>query len=396
MHKHYNEVLAFLPHQASRDLLALDYPILGPISERGRVSSVIEELLQSFANNEAHSKKGDYNIVFGKSRLAVSPLSQDSISGCISCGRCLNGCQFHHIFNSGRFINNLISTSRGQNLTLRKDLYIESIVPHANAKYEIYGLDSKANLLSAGVFDAVFIACGAIGSVSLLQRSRFINEAVIQETPMIIVPGFKLKIGKYDETSLTLSEAFVQIFSENGTRRIIGAGQIYSCNKELLEIVQSFLGLWGSVFRIPKFISNRIIFCMLFVNTVEGSTITLNTELDETKIEFGRKYSYGDFQPALKRLCKSFRGLGILSFSRLAQIQKPGLSYHFGAARKKDSFGEFSSLVDKFGRFGESESLQNLYVTDSSTLQHIEPGPLTLTAMANAHRIASEFILRNS
>ena len=77
------------------------------------------------------------------------------------------------------------------------------------------------------------------------------------------------------------------------------------------------------------------------------------------------------------------RELGMHVISPLAQVSDVGASYHVGHLT---SGGE--NLIDvASGMIGERESLR---VVDGAALPTVPTGPVTLTMMANAYRIARD------
>jgi choline dehydrogenase-like flavoprotein len=86
------------------------------------------------------------------------------------------------------------------------------------------------------------------------------------------------------------------------------------------------------------------------------------------------------------RLGQAGRLVGILALSPLAESADVGRGYHSGASipMSRSPMGWQSDTL------GRPRGLKRIHVADASVLPEIPSGPVTLTIMANAHRIAHE------
>ncbi len=77
-------------------------------------------------------------------------------------------------------------------------------------------------------------------------------------------------------------------------------------------------------------------------------------------------------------------------------LQKVGASYHFATIKTANKSGDHEGIVDTNGVIknwiNTKKDFSSIRLIDSSALPGIEPGPITLTVMANAFRITSKFI----
>jgi hypothetical protein len=369
--KSWKKILGILPNQGEDDFLSEKYLLLGNETSRGVVSGAAEYLLEKFK-----VRRNTFSgINFGKSRLAVAPLSADSDLGCISCGKCLNGCQYDHIFNSGHAIEKLINDYGPKRIKMERGAYVSQILFRQNSKIELV-LNTDAPKLE---FDAVYLAAGAIGSAALLQRSSLVSEVQTFETPMTIIPSFLIWRTPLQETKISLSEVFVY---QTKLGELSSAGQIYSLNEQLFDLVlQKFhLNMFKRFF--PRWIKSRFLLCMFFMPPNEESKITMIRSNAVTEVIVGGKYTYATFREQLGHYSKVMRSLGFLTIPFINFRQPVGASYHFGMLSSTGLYDE--PLIRANGTLKSLPINSRLYCIDGLSLRKLEPGPITLDLMLNS------------
>ena len=183
MQNSYSEIMTNMPYQAEIDSLSSSFPLYAEPADRARISTFSENLLDNF---ERHSKAvNESKISLGKSRLAISPLSQSQTLGCIECQKCLSGCPFGHIFNSWNALTELIATDK--RFEIKVASYVDTIyVDESETTLEI--MNSTSSARSIDTFDKVLLGAGVIQTGRLLQRSGFLGSFWIEETPLIYLP----------------------------------------------------------------------------------------------------------------------------------------------------------------------------------------------------------------
>ena len=154
----------------------------------------------------------------------------------------------------------------------------------------------------------------------------------------------------------------------------------------------AFKGILGAVSKIlPNFLTKRIIIVMFFVKPSNEPPIVLSKKNGRTDITFPKSYSRSKYTSVLAKVYSGFRVLGFRSFFKIGILESPGLSFHFAAA---NDMSRQESITDPHG-FIRSSKHKRILLSDAGSITNIEPGPITLTIMANALRISRKFVKLN-
>ena len=345
--------------------------MLGNETLHAEVSGISEYLLEHF---EGVQSKVD-PILFGKSRLAIAALNSDSTIGCISCSKCLDGCKYHHIFNTGRAIEILEKDFGPSRIKIVRDRFISLV--SINQKKKIDLIDDLDCVFQD--FDFVYIAAGVFGSAALLQRSSLISEVKASETPMTIVPSFLFRKFQKKDTGVSLSEIFM---CQTIDGELSSAGQIYSLNEQLLKIVLKKYKISKLKSFIPRYLRSRILLCMFFIPPNNESEFQVTRDKSLSRVEFTGKYRYQMFRKELKKYSRAMFAMGFWTLPVINFPQSKGSSYHYGCLSNTNSTSEKLFRLD--GSLTNLPSSVKIFCVDGSSLVKLEPGPITLDLMANA------------
>ena len=147
---------------------------------------------------------------------------------------------------------------------------------------------------------------------------------------------------------------------------------------------------------IPNFLIKRIFFISGFINS-NHSTYCAKIKKEDLKVEIieeknnKKKIKY-EILNQLKILEKKHSFKMFKLFLKLGDF---GISYHLGASipmikdkrlKKEDKIKLYTKQNGEISLFG------NVFIIDSSNFTNIPSGPISLTIMANALRIANENI----
>lgn len=94
----------------------------------------------------------------------------------------------------------------------------------------------------------------------------------------------------------------------------------------------------------------------------------------------------GVIRAALWKIARHARELGVFAVPFFARLGLPGQSYHCGGSFPMSSAPR-ALETDTLGRI---PGFDRIHAVDASVLPSIPPTTITFTAMANAHRIASQ------
>ena len=341
-------------------------------------SDLVEELISDFQYLQTMQHESIERFRIFPSDLAIWNNTIQP-NPCVFCAKCLSGCETQSIYNSDQTLENFRELA-GDKFS-RCFEYVERIEETQN-KIRVY-LSNTKHL----DFDFVFVASGLMSSVGLIQRSSLVGDIEFQETPMFLIPFIKLKQKtKATPSKISLSEAFVEIL-DGSSKNIIGSGQVYSFTKNLQEVafgkvVSRFIPL------IPHFITKRIIVLMFFSKPLDEPNITIKNLGGVSEINFPKSYHRKNYKKLIRQVRANFRIVGFWSVFKMSILERPGLSYHYAGARDritKDSITDENGLL-------KSTKNGRIFLSDASCLTSIEPGPITMTIMANNIRIATNFV----
>lgn len=391
MRSSYSQILSHIPHQGESDLLEADFPLFSEPISRAKVSTFAENFLENFERSS--NLPTDPKISLGKSRLAISPLSDFQDLGCIQCQKCLSGCPNGHIFNSWNALTKLIAGDG--RFELRAATYVSAIALEGReAILETSNLSS--GLKSKEVFDGVLIGAGIIQTGRLLQRSGFLGTFWIEETPLIYLPVLvrNRKMLVRTSTGASFSELFILGSKEKVN---FAFGQIYSFNTEIIQLLRSRFKFMSPILPILKRMSANFGVIMLFVKSSDeqirfepncAGLIDQNIRNTEQK--------WRDLKRDLTLFQMTMRKMKIYPIISKLLLQKVGASYHFATIKTTNKSGDHEGIVNINGEIknwiNTKKDFSSIRLIDSSALPGIEPGPITLTVMANAFRITSKFI----
>jgi len=333
-------------------ILNKDISIESRLSENQLTSNFITEIISKSASEKEPA------VSFETSYVALNR------NACVFCGECLSGCNYGAIFNAEQLWDSLI---RSKKVELVRG-FVEKIEKKKNSIIIEYSLDNQSQELQ---FAQVFVACGAIASTALLQRSFLIDEEVqLQDSQVFYTGLIKLSLRAELQTKFNLVQAYCRINLKSSfihlsvyeaslvsTQRIIGMNRIA---KELPQAV--FRWILPVIGFLPEHHSHKITL------KFDGSSTEIQTPQDSKKPLLFNLFFLKHFF--------SFIRLGILHIPFSLKFSNVGASYHLGKLQKDGKV-----LLDSLG---QPDGGSGIHVVDSSSLQIIQPGPITVFSMFNS------------
>lgn len=368
----YKRILSEIDHFYTND--ALSKRLSWPSGVRNTPSP--ESKLGAIANTSKSSR----NILIGHSRLAIS---QSSGRKCRFCAKCMAGCPYDSIFNSG---NELLRIAEENNrLVLLKGFVSKINLPKNNHEYfeiEIGRTSADRFTFSAG---KVYLALGAIATPALLIRSGIVKSEVIVKDSQVFYTAF-LSLKRMDELEqITLAKLFVVNKNKKDNEVHLS---LYSPSKEIIEKIQNRLQeILKFKLRIPRFIRARIVAGIGFIEPQYSGRIVLkkvDVAIGVQKIQ--NPITKLKVVNSLRLVTFDLSRFGLFRIPFSTQIPDVGAGFHSGGGFR--DYPNFESLhFDEFGRYREN---MNLLVSDATAMVFNIAGPHTLTAMAFAYRNAQK------
>lgn len=327
------------------------------------VRDIFKNFLGSHFISKRFIKLLDPKRGFLPSQLAVSG------SRCTLKGQCMSGCTQEAIWSCEQPWVHLISTE----VTLRKGFATKieettnQVLVHTNFE----------NQIKVERYDFVLVACGAIASVSLGQRSGILpvdvelGETGISYIPLLIVNQLK----PYKERNFTLSQVFydkkipkenrkmwLSLFEASDFLKQQARLKLNWMSKLIPNVLWGYLGV--AIHYKPETLSKKILIKLQNgVSIVSSVDPLLNSK------------SY--FKSLFRSIRKDFYLSGLLFHPSIRLNGKSCDSYHIGHLTSK---GE--EILDISGK---ARMDSKVAFVDSTSLNKLPPGPITAIAMMNSY-----------
>ena len=371
--EHYRAVLEFMPSTGVRDELEELLPAYVGTEKPLEPSRQIAEFLADL--RKAAMRKA--RIHFGRSRTAVR--AED----CVYCGLCLYGCPYSLIYSSASTLRKLIADGA---VDYRPGQVVERLEPTGDGvTVHVRGgetVQAKRVFVGAGVIPSAWLAMKSAGIVD--------EPVTMLDSQYFIFPFFRFaRTPGVDKEQLTsLVQAFLEIDDPRVSRNLVHV-EVFSYSDFLqralmatpLRFALFTKWLQGQMF-------DRLLVLQCFLHSDESSRLTLRLGQDG-KLEVREAPRSGVYWRAIKAGLKlaanalKLRGAPVVPAMQFAE---PGRSYHSGGTfPMRKSPGRLETDV-----LGQLPGLPGVHFIDATVLPSIPATTITLTVMANAHRIATQ------
>ncbi|WP_447984323.1 GMC oxidoreductase [Nitrospira sp. Nam74] len=385
---HYQAVFDFMPLAAQRDDLEGEFPLYSrhyaPLKPSSQARALMYDL---HASREVLRKEG---IRYGQARLAVQAGAFPEQGGCIYCGMCLYGCPRKLIYNSAQSVETLKAQT---GFDYRTDVAVDRVVENANG-IELVCRHPSNQLPFTLRGERVYLAGGVIGTAKIMLASvgAYGKRLTIKDSQYFLLPLLRFKRTK--EVAREPLHTLAQTFFEIGA--CIPQGnpahlQAYTYNDLYQRTLES---RFGALFQISGRLSDsllgRIIILQGYLHSNDSSALSVRLEhrevADQLVLEaMINPRSKAHVESISRKLLRCSRHLRAVPILPLLQIGKPGQGSHIGGTfpmrRSPERFE-----TDVHGRFS---GMRRVHIVDASVFPSVPPTTITLSVMANAHRIGS-------
>jgi len=325
--------------------------------------------------------------VFGAPRLAVRVGHPAPANGCVYCGHCLDGCPYGHIYNAAQTVSEL---SRSGAIEYRPGLHVDRLSETDGG----VSIEATAVADGAGVqlqAERAFLAAGAISSTIILQRSGLLPQRCeILDSQALYLPFAWIgRVGQTGrEAGHTLAQVTMVLEDPKVTRNPVHltfytySGGVAERARSAHPLISRLLGpaLQG--------LTRRLLVAICFFHSEDSDSLVSVWDAAGGSVRLdplanpGRAQVIRRFTRALER---SLAPIGIVPLAPFAERAPVGGGYHYGGSAPMHGHPR-SGQTDTLGR---PAGCARIHVVDSSCFPSVPGGAITLTAMANAHRIAS-------
>jgi len=389
---HYQAVLRLTSLSGHRDGLAERFPLFIEPHNGLRTGAIIESLLDDLKTNGDELKQR--HILFGRSRLAVAERNQHGLS-CSACRMCMYGCPSGLIYNSADTLRVLRADP---SFTYRQDIVVKTF-REVGDRIEI-----KAYQRSSGQelqFDAarLFIAAGTLATTRLVLESLDAKDecVTLKDSQYFLLPLLRRHApAAFDENEAehTLAQAFIEVFDPGVSQKSVHL-QVYGYNDLYRSAIKNSLGpLFGLARPVVNSFLKRFVLLQGYLHSdysheIEARLLPREDGAATARLDLSVKRN-SQTAPTVARLIKKLRSVKSFThaspLSPLLKMGTAGRGFHTGGSlpmRLAPGRFETDSL-------GALHGCRRVHVVDSSVFPSVPASTITLTAMANAHRIGSQ------
>jgi choline dehydrogenase-like flavoprotein len=381
---HYKAVLRFVPIAAEHDELSEILPLYTDSPTPLLHGPQTEMLLGGLRRHASALKEAGFH--FGASRLAVTT-SAGHPNVCRYSGMCLYGCPYGSIYNASHTLEKLLRTGK---VEYRGGIYVDRLTEGDD--FVTVDFHQRERSAEAGRLTAsrVFVACGAISSTRLVldslgcaSLSRRLQDSQYFVVPMLTPRAAPVSV---ETQGNTLAQMFVELEDAHISEHTMHL-QIYGYNDLMLSALTQRLPLEPArLERMLQPLLGRLVVIQGYLHSAESPGLTLHRDADRMRV-VGDSGTAGAARVRMlvRRLAENGRLLGMFPIPRLVQIGHPGKSNHVGGSLPmRHEPGELET--DTLGRL---PSWSRVHVVDASIFPSVPATTVTISVMANAHRIAT-------
>lgn len=391
---HYRAVLGFMPVSATNDSLGELFP-LHLASPRSVAPSRQAAALLADLEREHAALVGE-GIRFGRSRIALCPDAPPGRSGCIYCGLCLYGCPHELIYSSAATLEQLRASPDFR--------YIPGVVlervEERDSTVRLHTRRLEDGTRAAVTGERVYLACGPVSTTRLLMASMELYDTpvTLQDSQYFLFPLLRFK-GVRDvrtEPLHTLAQAFVEILDPAVSPHTVHL-QVYTYSDMYDVALRGLVGpLYGAASGPAAHLLGRMLIVQGYLHSDHSPRITLRLSRgsgdEPSPLEMTATHPAEPVRATLARvLRKLWRARGAFRAVPLApmlRIAGPGRGFHTGGSFPMTRAPSSEPHSDLLGR---PDGFTRVHAVDATVFPDIPATTITLTVMANAHRIGSHF-----
>jgi choline dehydrogenase-like flavoprotein len=380
---HYRAVLEFVPIAAERDELAEALPLYCDSPARLRREGQARALLTHLRRHTRALERAGFK--FGASRLAVVAGEQDP-GHCRHCGLCMYGCPWGSIYNSASTVEAL---AREGKLDYRGGVYVDRLSESDGSVVIDFHERGRPRASGRLIASRVFVACGSISSTRLMLESMGYTERAhrMKDSQYFAIP--MLTRGAVPVSVARQGNTLAQVFVEFEDARIAAHAvhlQVYGYNDIVRSALARRLALGEeTIERTMQPLLGRMVVIQGFMHSSDSPGLELVCDLGGVRVRGDEQGSgAARVRRLVRRLAVHARLLGMAPIPGVAHVGVSGKSNHLGGSlpmRRVPGARESDTL-------GRVPGWERVHVVDASVFPSIPATTVTLSVMANAHRIA--------
>jgi choline dehydrogenase-like flavoprotein len=386
---HYEAVLRFVPLAGERDELDAMFPLYTEPRSLQRCAQT-EMVMRGLRRNAAALRERGFS--FGGSRLALIAAPEDR-RHCRYAGLCLYGCPYDSIYSSAQTLTQLIDDGA---VDYRPGLYVDRLSEQREGVRIDFHALGRPQVAGEMLASRVLVACGCVSSTRLMLESMGRRHAVLRliDSQYFMVPLVTPRAAHVGVATQgnTLAQVFLELEDRSVSAHTVHL-QIYTFNDLMLAALAARLPLSQiTLERALRPLFGRLLVAQGYLHSRESPDITLHLEPGRLRLVgesgaagVGRESGAASVSRVVRRVATAGHLLGMFPIPGLVQPGLPGKGNHVGGSfPMRRTPGDLESDV-----LGRPRGFDRIHVVDASVFPSVPATTVTLTVMANAHRIAA-------
>jgi choline dehydrogenase-like flavoprotein len=330
-------------------------------------------------------------VQYGAARIAVH--ARQNGQDCVHCGLCMYGCPYQLIYSTRTTL---------QQLRQNPDFHYVSgfhakRVEEVGDQVKISGTCLPAETARSFLAERVYLACGFLETTALLLRSLDNYDRAIpaSDSQYFLLPFLRFRgvAGVRTEPLHTLAQLFLEIDDQKVSPYTVHL-QTYTYND--LFNVAARSALWGAGKVLPTAaLLSRLLLFQGYLHSSQSGRLAIELRRQSSGEDLlhvsgtERPETRRQISAIIRKLFTMAGELRALPLPSLLRVGAPGRGFHGGSSLPMRQHPK-GLETDVFGR---PAGLRRIHAVDSSIFPSIPATTITLTAMANAHRIGDEWEL---
>jgi choline dehydrogenase-like flavoprotein len=388
---HYRAVLKMMPFSGRHDGLEEHFPLHhdhpGMLASSRQAAGFLRDLE---ANEPALTAHG---VTFGVARLALQADLANGKPGCVYCGKCIYGCPYEFIYNSSDSLEQL-RTNR--TFTYRPGVVVERL-REIESHVEVSGHTLGDHEAFKTLADRVFLAGGVLSTarVMLTSLEAFEHPIYAADNCYFLLPlvRYRSQADAAEEPLYTLAQVFIEVVDPTVGPHTAHL-QVYTYNELFGREIKRLLGPLDTL--LPAALRRSLLGRLLLIQGYLHSDLSPRIRITlhrESKDQPATIELAGVQNPrtrsalsALRRTLWAERGsMKAFPVSPALRVGEPGRGFHTGGTfPMRPTPGPFEADL-----LGRPHGFSRLHLVDASVFPSLPATTITLSVMANAHRIGS-------
>ena len=383
---HYCSVLKFMPMAAVCDGLAEILPLYVDEPRPLRPSLQAQALISDLSRN--HERLQRAGIRFGYSRLAVA--TTGGLRPCDPCGLCMYGCPYGLIYSSSSTVRRMQEVG---NFRYLPGVIVQRLEERGD-QVHVHALEYKTDRPLTFTVRRVYVAAGALATTRILMESLGVYERAIQmrDSQYFLIPMAHFRGGSAAtrERSQTLAQCDLTIDDPAISPYLVFL-TVYTFSEFYPPAIAGALGPLRAIPGLINQLAGRLLIFGGYFHSEQSAVMDVYLEPASNGMPSQLKVTAAGssnvralLRRLLTKLARHAADLHAFPILPMVKMALPGRGHHFGGSfPMRKSPQEFES--DTLGR---PHGFRAVHIVDAANFPTIAATTITLTVMANAHRIA--------